>query len=140
MRGDSGMARMVRDTGDFEMRPAQGGFSVRPPGGQMEISDGSYCIWPHGAVHKWVGTHNTVRGQIRSIRSDDTTPLRLRVHRDSGYIYVSGKGTLTTTNGEVASCRCRLVGEDREIATTRRTSDAAEREAQPELLSRPAMA
>jgi hypothetical protein len=109
----------VRDTGDFEMQPAEGGFRVRPPGGQMEISDGTYCIWPHGAVHRWVGTHNVVAGSIRSIRSDGTRPLRFRVHRDSGYVYVSGKGTLTTTDDRVVELPlgARLVGEDREIAT-----------------------
>ncbi|NJD66395.1 MAG: sel1 repeat family protein [Chloroflexi bacterium] len=123
--------REVRDTAVFVFTPAQGGFNVSPPGGQMEMAGGSYCIWPHGAVHQWVGSNDAVQGVIRSIRSDGTMPLRFRVHRDSGYVYVSGKGTLTTTSGEVVELPlgARLVGTDPEIATLRRTSAAAEREA-----------
>jgi hypothetical protein len=112
----------VQDAGEFEMQPAQAGFNVRPPGGQIEISEGNYCIWPHGAVHRWVGTHNAVAGPIRSIRSESAAPLRFRVHRDSGYVYVGGMGTLTTTDGQAVELplSARLVGENPEIATLRR--------------------
>lgn len=113
----------VRDTGDFVMQPAAEGFAFRPPSGRLQIVNSRYCIWPHGAVHRWLGTSYRIGGPILSIRSDSTAPLRFRVHRDSGYVYVSGKGTVTT-RGDAPPVQLplgpTLVGENPEIATPRR--------------------
>ncbi|MBZ5553352.1 MAG: hypothetical protein LAO21_11575 [Acidobacteriia bacterium] len=55
-------------------------------------------LWAHGVKHTWIGRH-TVQDHI--FEGDPGWPLVFRVDKDKGYIYLRGKGTVTTPDGRV---------------------------------------
>lgn len=60
----------------------------------------SQNVWADGVTHTWIGK---VRYQNFVFDSDANKPLVFRVDKDNGYTYVSGKGTVTTPDGQVTS-------------------------------------
>ncbi|MBZ5535630.1 MAG: hypothetical protein LAO31_06710 [Acidobacteriia bacterium] len=55
-------------------------------------------IWAHGVKHTWIG-RNEVQDHI--FEGDPGWPLVFRVDKDKGYVYLRGRGTVTTPDGRV---------------------------------------
>lgn len=55
-------------------------------------------IWAHGVKHTWIGRHEV---QDHIFEGDPGWPLVFRVDKDKGYVYLRGRGTVTTPDGRV---------------------------------------
>lgn len=73
-------------------------LSVTVLGGSIALGAGGLTIWCPGATHTWKG-NLTFKGY--KFASDTRDPLRFMVDKDLGYVYVSGKGSVTFPNGKV---------------------------------------
>ena len=70
--------------------------------GQVEVSlqaDGSYKqhMWAHGVTHVWIGKCSV--GDYVFVGSR-ISPLTFRVDKDKGYVYLKGRGAVTTPDGK----------------------------------------
>ena len=68
--------------------------------GMAEIRGGRFVIFCVGAKHTLIG-RVTLHGYV--FDSDSKDPLRFVVGSDNGYVYVAGKGTVTSPDGRVQS-------------------------------------
>lgn len=82
---------------DIEFQMKDGKLVARARG-VLLIRDGEFVIWCYGAEHKWIGVI-TYEGYV--FDSDKENPLQFRVDKDKGYVYVGGRGTVTTPDGVV---------------------------------------
>jgi hypothetical protein len=65
-------------------------FRVGPDGRLRPV------IWAHGVKHTWIGRHEV---QDHIFEGDPNWPLVFRVDKDKGYVYLRGRGTVTTPDG-----------------------------------------
>ncbi|MFH1097480.1 MAG: hypothetical protein V1749_08285 [Candidatus Desantisbacteria bacterium] len=76
----------------------EGGYTI---GGEdeytMAMYMGKWTIWGNGSKHTWIGK-NTYKGF--TFDSDKNDPLQFMVDKDKGYVYVKGKGVVTTHEGK----------------------------------------
>ena len=88
---------------------AEGTIELRMEGGKLRSVTGSDfqvfmrksgfpSAWCHGVRHVWKGKA-TYEGYTFESSPDD--PLQFVVDRSKGYVYVEGKGTVTTPEGKV---------------------------------------
>lgn len=70
-------------------------FTVK---GTMSIRSGKSTLWCYGAMHTWTGK---LAYEGYTFASDKKDPLKFRLDKDKGYVYISGKGTVTFPNGKV---------------------------------------
>ena len=73
----------------------ESGFRVK---GSVPICNGSFTAWCYGIKHTWIGKL-TYAGY--TFDSNEKRPLQFTVDKDKGYLYVKGKGTVKTPNGEI---------------------------------------
>ena len=83
---------------DVEIHLAENGELYFLFGGQMMIPlrGSDFVLWCYGAEHTWMG-ESTYAGY--TFASDENNPLRFRVDKDAGYLYVSGEGAVTMPDG-----------------------------------------
>jgi len=54
-------------------------------------------LWCNGAIHTWIGKFS-YGGYV--FDSSETAPLQFKVTKESGYVYVGGKGSVTGPKGK----------------------------------------
>ena len=74
-------------------------LSITVLSGTMTIGDGGLTIWCDGARHTWQG-ELTYAGYI--FASDASDPLQFMLDEAQGYIYVAGRGSVTSPDGTIA--------------------------------------
>lgn len=62
----------------------------------LVIFNGRATTFAHGSINTWIGK-NEIFGY--TFDSDKDDPLKFRVDREKGYVYVKGKGIVTTPDG-----------------------------------------
>jgi hypothetical protein len=77
--------------------------------GKISIRDGYHTLWCYGAKHIWIGKLSYA-GYI--FDSDKKYPLQFTVSKDKGYLFLKGKGTVTTPKGKIV--KLKSAGIDRE--------------------------
>jgi hypothetical protein len=95
---------------DREVGPVESEIRISPaPGGESHMEgkvtfrmgpDGELhpVLWAHGVKHTWIGRHEA---QNHVFEGDPSWPLVFRVDKDKGYVYLRGRGTVTTPDGRV---------------------------------------
>ena len=79
---------------DIEIVAVEGNtFSFR---GSASIRDGRMTIWCYGARHTWTGK---LTYADYTFDSDENDPLQFVIDEHKGYVYVTGKGTVTLPDG-----------------------------------------
>jgi hypothetical protein len=78
------------------LRPEDIGI-ISPSKGN-DVKEKDMLLWCNGATHKWIGKF-IYSGY--TFDSDKENPLQFRVDKDKGYVYVGGRGTVTTPDGMV---------------------------------------
>jgi hypothetical protein len=83
---------------DVQITAVEGtSFSVT---GTISFRNGGLVVWCYNARHTWLGTL-TYAGY--TFASDPKDPLQFMVDQTRGYVYVGGKGTVTSPDGKVVS-------------------------------------
>lgn len=86
--------------GVLEIRESSDGVKVTAQGDvkfQWHQAGPGFTPWAHGLVHVYVGEVNYA-GYTFNSSADD--PLHFVVHRDRGFYYKKGAGTVTTPDGD----------------------------------------
>jgi len=60
--------------------------------------NGGWAVFCYGAKHTWIGTL-TYAGY--TFASDANDPLKFIVDENKGYVYVGGKGSVTSPDGSI---------------------------------------
>jgi hypothetical protein len=71
-------------------------FSIS--GSIISMRNGQMVIWCYGAKHTWIGTL-TYAGY--TFASDTGNPLQFIIDQNRGYVYLGGKGSVTSPDGAV---------------------------------------
>jgi len=88
--------------GTFEIYMNKGDVQVKAQNDIQThmLKDGFPSIWCHGLTHQFIGT---VSLYGFTFVSDPGEPLKFLVDRKKGYYYISGKGTITDTDGKLTT-------------------------------------
>ncbi len=73
-------------------------LKIKVLNGSLAIRGGKLTVWCYGAKHTWQGTL-TYAGY--TFASDAATPMQFTLDKDKGYIYVTGKGSVTFPDGKI---------------------------------------
>jgi len=91
-----------RYASDVAIKASGDGWDISPPPGKktwkLAMYENQQVLWSHGSTHTWIGK-SKVFGYI--FDSDPDNPLQFRVDKQKGYVYVQGRGTITTPDGKV---------------------------------------
>jgi hypothetical protein len=68
--------------------------------GDISMRNSKFVIWCYGAKHTWIGTL-TYAGY--TFASDASDPLQFIIDQNRGYVYIGGKGSVTSPDGVVVS-------------------------------------
>lgn len=84
--------------GEIKLTKVEGGYMCS---GIVEYKNGNPLIWCSGNTHIWEGISYSVENFFKSVESEKDNPLTFFIHRDSGYVYRSGKGKIILPSGQV---------------------------------------
>jgi hypothetical protein len=68
--------------------------------GKISMRNNQWVIWCYGAKHTWIGTL-TYAGY--TFASDTVDPLQFVIDQNRGYVYLAGKGSVTSPGGTVTN-------------------------------------
>jgi hypothetical protein len=68
--------------------------------GDIQMSNSNWYVWCYDAKHTWIGTL-TYAGY--TFASDANDPLQFTLVQGLGYVYIAGKGSVTSPDGSVVT-------------------------------------
>jgi len=77
-------------------------YSIKAPPGETAVlvfkANGDLAIWGHDSKHTLIGKFEIWDFVFIG---DEESPLRFRVDKEAGYVYIKGKGTIAFPDGGV---------------------------------------
>jgi hypothetical protein len=95
---DSAFEASLKDTCNTDVRITEVNGTSLSVSGTISMRNGKFVIWCYGAKHTWVGT---LTYADYTFASDAADPLQFIIDKNRGYVYLSGKGSVTAPDGTV---------------------------------------
>jgi len=97
---DQAFEASYKDTCETDIQITEVDGTSLTVSGDISMRNSTWVIWCYGAKHTWIGTL-TYAGF--TFASDASDPLQFIIDQNRGYVYLAGKGSVTSPDGAVVS-------------------------------------